>query len=301
MSASGLSQGGLRASRRAPVLPYLMLAPCVLLVLSLLLYPLVDESYISLTHWRLLYEQNPQFVGLRAYQPLLNDSEFWSSLWRCCEWTVGTLAVEYLIGFPLALALSVRTRLTGLFTGLMLLPWVTPTTVAAYAWVWVLDSQIGILHGPLQALHLAGATSPLTAYNSALLTETFISGWKGAPFMVVALLAALKGISAELYDAAAIDGAGFVFRHLAITLPEVRRTALVTGMLLGIYAFNSFDLAWLMGKGGPANATELVGVYLFKTYSALDWGYAANIGVAMFLFLVVMVVAYLRVAKPYRE
>src|SRR5579864_1088599 len=111
---------------RAQALPYMLVAPFVLVIFGFLLYPLGDALYLSLTHWRLLYQQNPVFVGPSTYRQLVDDSEFWSSLWRTCEWTAGTVAVEFVVGFPLALALNYRTRLTGLATGLILLPWVTP-------------------------------------------------------------------------------------------------------------------------------------------------------------------------------
>jgi multiple sugar transport system permease protein len=127
--------------------------------------------------------------------------------------------VELVIGLPLALALNHRTRLTGLATGLVLLPWVTPTVVVSYAWTWILVSQFGIFDAVLRAVHLVGSVSPLASYGSALPTVTFVSGWKGTPFMAIMLLATLKSIPAEVYEAAQVDGAGFLRRHLHITLP----------------------------------------------------------------------------------
>jgi multiple sugar transport system permease protein len=287
---------------RKQLLPYVLMAPCVVLVLGFLLYPLADEIYLSLTRWSLLSTPQPIFVGPSIYGQLLGDGVFWGSLWRSCIWTAGTLVVQFVIGLPLALALNHRTRLTGVATGLVLLPWVTPTVVVSYAWTWILDSQFGILDAVLRTLHLVGNVSPLASYGSALPTVTIVSGWKGTPFMAIMLLATLKGIPAELYEAAQVDGAGFLQRHLRITLPALRKTALVAGMLLGIWAFYSFDFAWLMTQGGPGDATELAGIYLFKMFQYnLNWSYAADIGMAMFAILAVVLVVYLRVAQPTKE
>jgi len=283
-------------------LPYLLLLPVVVLTTGFLVYPLADQIYLSMTHWQLLTSTVPRFVGPAAYATLLGDPEFWSSLWRTCFWTVGTIVVEFAIGFPLALALNYRTRLTGLYTGLVLLPWITPTVVVSYAWTWVLDSTFGILHALLHTAHLVGAATPLASATAALPTVTIVSGWKGAPFMTIILLATLKSISAELYEAAGMDGAGYLRRHLHITLPGVRKTALVAGLLLGIQAFYSFDFAWLMTQGGPGDATLLASIYLFKQFQySFNWGYAAQIGMAMFAILAVVVAIYFKVAQPTRE
>jgi ABC-type sugar transport system permease subunit len=280
----------------------MLVAPFVLVIFGFLLYPLGDALYLSLTHWRLLYQQNPVFVGPSTYRQLVEDSEFWGSLWRTCQWTVGTVAVEFVVGFPLALTLNYRTRLTGPATGLILLPWVTPTVVCAYAWVWVLNSQFGVVYAVLHALHLLSGASPLNSYTLALPTDTIVSGWKGVPFMAIAILATLKSIPAELHEAAQIDGATWLGRMLFITIPAVRKTALVVGMLLGIGAFYSFDFAWLMTNGGPGDATQLAAIYLFKTFEYdLNWGYAADIGMAMFVILAVAISFYMIIAKPYKE
>lgn len=291
-----------RMRRKLNLLPYGLVAPCILLLAGFLLYPIIDELYLSLTRWSLLYERNPIFVGLSAYHELLSDNVFWASLWRSCIWTAGTIVFQFVVGFPLALALRHRTRLTGLATGLMLLPFVTPTVVAAYGWAWALDSQFGFIYALLHWLHLVGSVSPLADYGMAMPTVTIVSGWKGTPFVTVALLAAMKNIPSELYEAAKIDGAGFLQQHRHITLAGVRTTALVIGMLSAIGAFYSFDLAWLITNGGPGDATQLVGIYLFKTFQYnLDYAYAAQIAVGMFVTLGVAVFLYLKVAQPNRE
>ena len=120
--------------------------------------------------------------------------------------------------------------------------------------------------------------------------------------MAVALLASLKSIPTEQYEAARIDGANFLQLHRYITIPSIRATAVVIGMLLGIAAFYSFDFAWLMTNGGPGDATQLVSIYLFTTFQYdMRWSYAANIGMTMFAILGVGIIVYLRIAQPHKD
>ena len=124
-----------------------------------------------------------------------------------------------------------------------------------FGWRFLLDSDVGAIHHFSRRRSASPATrSILTDPAGALAAVTFISGWKGAPFMVIALLAALKSIPAELYEAAEVDGAGPFARFRHITVPSVWNTVVVVGLVLGILAFYSFDLAWIMTKGGPQDA-----------------------------------------------
>ena len=110
----------------------------------------------------------------------------------------------------------------------------------------------------------------------------FISGWKGAPFMVIALLAALKSIPDELYEAAEVDGAGRWARFRFVTLPSIWNTMVVIGLVLGILAFYSFDLPWIMTKGGPGESSTILGIAMFKAvFQELRPAYAAAISMVM--------------------
>ena len=129
-----------------------------------------------------------------------------------------------------------------------------------------------------------------------------ISAWKGIPFMTVALLASLKAISHELYEAAAVDGASAWRRFLNITMPSLQDVSLLMCFLLGVGAFYSFDIVWVMTKGGPSDSTMLVGVYLFRMFfERLELSYAATIGVIMLLMLAIFAVLYTRLLRSSEE
>jgi multiple sugar transport system permease protein len=274
---------------------YLFIAPALLIVAAVSLYPIGYQFWLSFTDWYLLQNPFPVWHGLDGYRRLLDDQLFWQSLGRTGVWTVGTVVLEYAVGLPIALLLNRRSWVTGFLTGALLLPWVTPSIVVAYTWRWLLDSESGTIHALLHQIGIAGERSLLAEPSAVLPVLTAISAWKGIPFMAIALLASMKAIPADLYEAAAIDGAGKFRQFRDITFPLLRPVTVITCLILGILAFYSFDLVWIITKGGPSDASLLVGVYLFRLFfERLELSYAAVIGTSMLVLLIVFSTGYLR-------
>jgi ABC-type sugar transport system permease subunit len=281
---------------------YLLILPAIVIVVAISLYPLMYQLWLSLTDWYLLQSPDPVFAGLDNYRRLAADDAFRASLGRAGIWTVGTVLIEYALALPIALLLNRRSPVTGFLTGVLLLPWVTPTIVVAYTWRWLFDSEFGAIHVLLQGIGIAGERSLMAEPSAVLPALIVVSAWKGAPFMAVALLATMKSIPPELYEAAAIDGASRLRQFADITMPLLRRVSVVMGLLLGILAFYSFDIVWVITKGGPSDATMLVGVYLFRLFfERLELSYAATIGVVMLGLLIVVSLIYLRLAGRTRD
>lgn len=277
---------------------YLFIAPALLIIAAVSLYPIFYEVYLSLTDWYLLKRRNPVWDGLNGYRRLWDDHVFWASLVRTLYWAGGTVALEYLIAMPLALLLNRRSRLNGVMTGVILLPWVMPTIVVAYTWRWLLDAQYGTVHNLLHRVGLVSNRSVLTDPHKVLPALIFISAWKGAPFMTIALLATMKSIPGELYEAAALDGASLWRQFRDVSLPLLRTVSVVMSLVLAIFAFYSFDIVWVITKGGPGDATLLVGVYLFRAFfERLEFSYAATMGIAMLVMLIGFAAVYLRVLQ----
>jgi multiple sugar transport system permease protein len=274
---------------------YLFIAPALLIVVAVSLYPILYQIWLSFTDWYLLQNPVPVWSGLDGYRRLVADPLVWQSLGRTGFWTIGTVMLEYAIGLPIALLLNRRSWVTGFLTGAILLPWVTPSIVVGYTWRWLLDSESGTIHAVLQLLGLAGERSLLAEPKAVLPILTVISAWKGIPFMAIALLASMKAIPGDLFEAAAIDGAGKFRQFRDITLPLLRPVTVITCLILGILAFYSFDLVWVITKGGPGDASLLIGVYLFRLFfERLELSYAAVIGVSMLVLLIVFSTGYLR-------
>jgi multiple sugar transport system permease protein len=279
------------------LVPYGMVAPAVAVAFAIAVVPLVYEIWLSLQDWYMLRQPQPVFGGFVNFVAMLNDGAIWAAFVRTWIWTIGTVVVEIAIAVPIALLLNRETPVARAASALILIPWVTPFIVVGFGWRFLLDSDVGALHHFLQAIGLAGNISVLTNPVGALAAVTFISGWKGAPFMVIALLAALKAIPDEQYEAAKVDGAGAFARFWHITVPSVWNTVVVVGLVLGILAFYSFDLVWIMTKGGPQDATTIIGISIYKAvFLELRPAYAAAVSVVMLvaLFAASLVVLQLR-------
>ena len=267
-------------------LPYALVAPAVIVALAIAVMPLLYALWLSFQDWYLLRNPQPVWGGLVNYQSLFADAALWRAFWRTWIWTLGTVAVEVALALPIALLLNRDTPIAKAASALILLPWVMPFIVLGYGWRFLLDSEVGLFHSMLQSVGIAGNSSILNDPNLAFAVIIFISGWKGMPFMVLALLAALKSVPEELYEAAAIDGAGPWQRFVGITLPSIQNTMLVIGLVLGILAFYSFDLPFIMTRGGPQDATTVLGISMYRAvFMDLRPSYAAAISVVMLLIL----------------
>jgi ABC-type sugar transport system permease subunit len=275
-----------------------MIAPALAVATAIAIVPLVYDLWLSLQDWYLLRRPTPTFGGLLNYKQLFSDGALWAAFLRTWIWTIGTVIVEVVLATPLALLLNRETTVARTASSLILLPWVTPFVVLGFGWRFLLDSDVGPIHHGLTALGLAGTTSVLTDPVGAFATIIFISGWKGTPFMVIALLAALKAIPDELYEAAEADGAGPFARFWHVTVPSVWNTVVVVGLVLGILAFYSFDLCWIMTKGGPGDATTIIGITMYKAiFFDLRPAYAAAISVTMLVILFLAAIVVLRLQR----
>jgi ABC-type sugar transport system permease subunit len=282
-------------SRRRGWVPGAFLAPALIAVAALTVAPLIYGIYLSFTDWSLMRSLSPHLEGVQAYRDVLSDPDFWPTLLRTCWWTLGTLVVEIVVAVPLALLLNIRTKVTGAVTGLIMLPWITPFIVLSYAWVFLFDGGYGPLHALLRDLHLVGAASPLAEPHQALWAVVLISGWKGVPFLTIALLAVRKGIPDELYEAAAVDGAGVWSRFRHVTWPVLTPTLMSMSVVLGVQAFYSFDLVWLTTQGGPGTSSQILGVELYQAFfTQAAPGRAAAMGALMLVLLLALILPVLR-------
>ena len=270
-------------------LGFWFMLPAMGFLIFFLAYPLGLGIWLSFTNWQFLKSTTPPpFEGLGAYRTIFASPAFWSAFGHTWFWTAGTLVVEIGLGLPLALLLSRPTRVSGVAISLLLLPWVTPFVVVSYSWLYLLGNG-GPVHSLLHSMGIVGAASPLASPALALPVLTVISGWKGLPFMTVALLAARRSIDESLYEAARIDGAGSFQQFRRISLPLMRSTLIVMSVVLGILAFYSFDLVWLLTQGGPGASSEITGIMIYQEFFLQGApGAAAAIGVSMFVILLLV-------------
>lgn len=289
-------RGSARFGRHA--LPYAMLAPSLLLLAGVVLYPLAYGLWLSLTDKTLL-SLDATFIGLANFRELLDDPIFLASIGRSIRFTVAGIVGVMLLGLGFAMLLNSRHVLgRRVLRSLLFLPWLVPTVVTATVWSWLYNPSYGYVNAILQRLNVIDGPVNFLGTPGVNLNAIIVPLiWRGYPFTMLVLLAALQAIEPSLYEAAAIDGANAWQRFRSITLPSLFSPLAILTLLQAIWIFNHFDMPYQMTGGGPARTSELLSTYGYNTvFGAQRQGYGAAIATVMFGVLVVFVTIYLRVA-----
>lgn len=289
--------GGVRRERW---LGYLFVAPMLLFLLGIILFPLGHAFLTS------LYREagvNIRFVGVGNYTRLFDDPTFWNSLWVSVVFTVASVALHLVVAMPVALFLNGLRRGRTTLRLAFLTPWMVTPVLGAIAWVWLLDPHFGVVNHILRSL---GAISenriwlgePALALGSIIAVDV----WRGFPFIMLILLAGLQTVPREEYEAASIDGAGTLQRFLFVTLPHLRYLLVVATTLDVINTVRTFDIVAVMTKGGPVNATEVLPVLIFNTaFQANRFGPGAAIGVVLLGLLLIFSTLYVLLLQSERR
>jgi multiple sugar transport system permease protein len=272
-------------------------APAALALAAVALFPLLATAWLSLRRVVLVFGEDT-FTGLANYRAMVADARFWGALGHTGWFTVVSVAVELLLGLPLALVLHRAGRGGGLLRASALVPWALPTVVAARLWAWLLNPDYGLVERLLPAPPLALLGSPSTA----LLTAALVDAWKTTPFVALILLAGLQGIPAEVEQAARVDGASGWRSFRSITLPLLRPSILLALLFRSLDAFRVFDVVFVLTEGGPGHATEPLSLYAYKTLlRAGSFGYGSALSVVTFLCVVVIGLGWLALLGRQRE
>jgi multiple sugar transport system permease protein len=227
-------------------------------------------------------------VGLGQYRAMLHDPALGQALFNTLWWTVGSLVLQFLLGLGLALLLNRRFAGRSLVQALVFLPWAVPSFLAGLTWAWLFNPIIGPLPHWLAAAGLFRQPRDILSDPHLAMWGPIIANvWFGIPFFAITLLAALKSIPGELYEAAALDGAGAWQRFTRLTIPFLAPTIAITVMLRTIWIATFADLIFVMTAGGPAGATNTLATYIYvSAFRAMDKGYAAALAVLLLALLV---------------
>lgn len=284
--------------RRGALTPYLYLLPATLALLLIFFYPMLRAVVTSFQSYDLLFG-GFTFVGMRNYAKLMEDPVFWNSIRVSAIWVVGTVSGQFLVGFGVALLLNEHWRGNRLVRTLILIPWIMPGLSAGVGWRLIYNPQFGLINDLLGRLGLPGQTW-LADPDTALFAVILPTVWKAFPFVAVTMLAGLASIPADLYEAAKVDGAGVWRRFRDITLPSLRGLTVILTLLMCVWTFNFFDLPFVLTGGGPANATEVIPILVYRfAFEQFAYGYSSALAVIMTVINLVFAIFYLR--SLYRE
>lgn len=276
---------------------YLLIAPTLLVIAVVAIYPLLTTFWLSL-HQRNLKVPwlGERFVWLQNYALLVSDDRFWGALAHTLFFTVVSVGLELILGLGIALAIHRAFIARGLVRTAILVPWSIPTVVAAVIWLFMIHPTSGIITEILRAVGMTGPAAvllarPATAWAAVIATDV----WKTTPFMALLLLAGLQTIPNDLYEAAAVDGLTAWRRFWTITLPLLKPTILVALIFRTLQAFMVFGHIYAMTGGGPGTATETLAFLAYQAIlNDMDFGYGSAISVVIFFFTLAFALLYIR-------
>jgi N,N'-diacetylchitobiose transport system permease protein len=283
------------------ILPWLLLAPALLVVFGLVLYPVGRTVWLSFRSAGLPYlaSGESRFVGLDNYRELLTDAHLREVFLTTAVFGFACVAATMAAGLAVALLLNQPFKGRALLGVLVLLPWAVPRVAAGVVWRWMFDDQYGVVNWSLSFLgHDFTGFSWFNDRIPAFVAVGVVVVWQSFPFVALALLAGLQSIPPEVKEAARIDGAGpwQMLRH--ITLPMLKPLLLTLVVVSTIWDFKIFDQVYVMTGGGPFRSTELAAITVWReAFTRFELGSAAALAVALFAVLLVMTLAYGRVAR----
>jgi multiple sugar transport system permease protein len=283
--------------RRDRQFGWLMTGPGLIALVLVVLFPLLFTIFTSLFEYTLVRPGYDTFAGIDNYRSALAENYFGEAILVTIKFVVAVVLIEFLIGFTVALMLNAVTRFKNVYYPILLMPLLINPVVVAQIWRMFLHPELGIVNylgGPLFSV-LFGTPKPnwLGDAGIAFWTVVMVDIWHQVSFMIILLLAGLSALPKEPYEAARMDGASTLQSFLHITLPLMRPVIMVTLLIRLIFAIKTFDLIFIMTRGGPGTATDLISYFIYRSaFYGLDIGQASAISVVL-LVVVLALTAYL--------
>ncbi|MBT5185582.1 MAG: sugar ABC transporter permease [Kordiimonadaceae bacterium] len=269
------------------------LAPTLLFILLLVIVPLVTGISYAFYDFDLL-SGTKEFVGFEQFKRILDeDSLFVSSLINTLFWTSASLFFQFSLGFGLALLLKDGFKGIGIIQPILFIPWAVPSFLIGLMWVWMFNPVTGPVPYALEFLGIMDKPENiLSDPDHAMWGPIIANVWFGIPFFTIMLLAALRSIPDEIYEAAKMDGVSAFNTFRYITVPLIAPTILITLLIRAIWIANFAEIIIVMTNGGPANSTQIIATYIYDTaYQNMDFGYASVISIALLFMLMIYGIA----------
>ena len=279
------------------VLATALLAPGTAILVLFIAYPFVMALWFSLTSIRV--GDAGEFVGLANFAKAWNDTIFQTAFKNTVFYTFWATIFKFALGMWLAPLLNRHFRFKRLIRASMLLPFIIPTVLSAFAWRWMFDPTFSVMNWLLFHLGLITDRLPfLSSGDWAMWCAVLVNTWRGMPFFAITLLAGLQTISPDLHEAAALDGASAWHRFWHVTWPLLLPVTLVVVVFSVIQTFSDFQLIYVLTGGGPANSTHLIATYAYQVGVASGLlGEGAALSLFMFPVLFAVVWLQLRFMK----
>jgi multiple sugar transport system permease protein len=280
--------------------PYAYISPTIILMFLLMLLPIAMVIGYSMMD-NVIMNKNPEFVGLENYIAVFKNPVFYEAIRNTLIFTA--ISVFFHLSLGLGFSMLLNTKIMSkfsksLFRVIYILPWVFTAAIIAILWRLMLNPN-GVINYILETLNLIDhKVEWLSSRSTALYALTFINIWAGYPFFMVSLLAGLQGISADLYEAATVDGAGSVQQFFNITIPQLKPIIVSMAMLDFIWTMQQFPLVWMTTGGGPIHATEMLSTFTYKlAFGKYAFSMASTSAVIILVISLIIAFFYVRNQK----
>ncbi|MET7392892.1 sugar ABC transporter permease [Dactylosporangium sp. NPDC005572] len=282
-------------------MPWAFLAPVLAYLAAFYAYPLYRNVDLSVRHYtvRSFVQGGAPFSGLDNYRTVLDDPTFAPALTHTVVFTAASLAVQFAAGLALAVFFNRHFPLSGLLRALFLVPWLLPLIVSASTWSWMLNSDSGIVNSILGWIGV-DPVNWLTSPDWSLASVIIVNIWIGIPFNLVVLYSGLQVIPAQLYEAAALDGASGWQQFWQITFPLLRPVSAITLLLGLVYTLKVFDIIWIMTKGGPVDSSTTFATWSYRLgfgNMLPEFGPGAAVGNLLILTALAFGLLYVRIQR----
>ena len=274
-------------------LPWLFIAPALILILAITLYPLLYSLTISFQDFDInRAATETKFVGLDNYINLTKDPLFWNSLKLSVLYVVGSVAGSLILGFGLALLLDRELHGITVLRSLLIIPMVVTPVSIGLTWRMMFSSQIGIINVILSMLGLPTSLW-IESTKTALLSVMLVDIWEWTPFMFLIILAGLRSLPVSPFESAMVDGTSAWQRLRYLTIPMLRPVLYVAIILRTVDALRIFDQVFLMTRGGPAQATDLFSLFVYRVgFKLSHMSYAAALSWVLLLISTVLLILF---------
>jgi multiple sugar transport system permease protein len=277
-----------------------MTAPGLVALVAVVAFPLFFALFTSFYDYTLMHPVHDEFVGLDKYREAVGEEYLHVSLWVTVKFVVAVVLIEFAIGLTVALALNSIRRFKSIYYLIVLAPLMINPVVVGLIWRMFLHSELGIVNHLLRSVGLP-AMNWLGDAETAFWTIVFVDIWHQVSFMAILLLAGLAALPREPYEAARMDGASPLRCFFHITLPLLRPVIAVALLLRLIFAVKTFDLVFVMTKGGPGTATDLLSYYIYRAaFFGLDIGKASAMSVLLLLAVLALTIYLYRYMRSVR-
>jgi len=275
---------------------YLMLSPFLTFFALFVIYPLLKNLYYSFTDFNL--GSKIEWVGLKNYKELFTDYWFVEALKNTTIYAIFSVLFLTLLGLFISVLLNSRSKMVKVARTAMIIPYATSMVAVSMIWLYLLDPTTGFVNKMLIEFGVSNPPNWLGDPNYALPSLIFINVWKNIGYCMIIYLAGLQNIPPELYEAATVDGAGFLQKHLKITVPQIAPVTFFVFVNNCIEAFKTFEQVNIMTQGGPITATTTVvhQIYL-RAFNDFRMGYASAMSVVLFVIIFLITLLNFRAFK----